>query len=201
MTASLRYGQLDAHTAHLCVDMQNMFAKDTPWHTPWMERVLPVVANIAEAHAAQTIFTRFIPPERPEARPGRWRAYYERWRAMTWDRLHPELLDLVSPLQRLVPPAVVIDKPVYSAFAAPQLRELLVQRRVEALVVTGAETDVCVLATVIGAVDRGYRVVLATDGVCSSSDRTHDALMTLYNERYAEQIETCGSATILAHWH
>jgi hypothetical protein len=43
-------------------------------------------------------------------------------------------------------------------------------------------------------------VVLATDAVCSSSDRTHDTLMTLYNERYAEQIETCDAATILANW-
>jgi nicotinamidase-related amidase len=200
MTASLRHGPLDARTAHLCIDMQNMFAKETPWHTPWMERVLPVVATIAEAHSAQTIFTRFIPPERPEMRPGRWRAYYERWRVMTRECLHPELLDLVSPLDRLVPPAVVVDKPVYSAFSSPHLRALLVERQIDALVVTGAETDMCVLATVMGAVDRGYRVVLAVDGVCSSSDRTHDALMTLYNERYTEQIETCDAATILANW-
>jgi hypothetical protein len=27
--------------------MQNLFAEDTPSHTPWMERVLPVVAAIA----------------------------------------------------------------------------------------------------------------------------------------------------------
>ncbi|MGE5539531.1 MAG: cysteine hydrolase family protein [Gemmatimonas sp.] len=200
MTASLRHGPLGPRTAHLCIDMQNMFAKETPWHTPWMERVLPVVATLAEAHAAQTVFTRFIPPERPEARPGRWRAYFERWRSMTRERLHPELLDLVAPLPRLVPPATVVDKPVYSAFAAPELRSLLVERHIDSLVITGAETDMCVLATVMSAVDRGYRVVLAVDGVCSSSDRTHDALMTLYNERFSEQIETCTAAAILANW-
>jgi nicotinamidase-related amidase len=200
MAASLRHGPLGPRTAHLCIDMQNMFAEDTPWHTPWMHRVLPVVAGIAEARAAQTIFTRFIPPERPEMRPGQWRVYYDRWRQMTREQLDPELLDLVPPLRRLAPPAVVVDKPVYSAFAAPQLRELLTGRHIEALVVTGAETDVCVLASVMDAVDRGYRVVLAAAGVCSSSDRTHDALMTLYNERYAEQIETSDAATILANW-
>ena len=42
--------------------------------------------------------------------------------------------------------------------------------------ITGAETDVCVLATVLGAVDYGYRVVLVTDAVCSHSDTGHDAL-------------------------
>ena len=36
----------------------------------------------------------------------------------------------------------------------------------------------CVLATVIGAVDHGYRViVVVTDAVCSSSDEGHDAML------------------------
>jgi nicotinamidase-related amidase len=200
MAASLKYGPLSARTAHLCVDMQNMFANDTPWHTPWMDRVLPVVATIAEAHPERTIFTRFIPPERPDAMPGRWRAYFERWREMTRERIHPDLLNLVPPLERLVPPAIVVDKPVYSGFAAPKLRALLTERKVDSLVITGAETDVCVLATVMGAVDRGFRVVLAADALCSSSDRTHDALLTLYNERYGQQIEVTASETILSNW-
>jgi nicotinamidase-related amidase len=200
MAAALKYGPLSARTAHLCVDMQNMFALDTPWHTPWMDRVLPVVATIAEAHPERTIFTRFIPPERPDTMPGRWRAYFERWRAMTREHLPPGLLGLVSPLDRLVPPARVVDKPVYSGFASPVLRALLVERHIDSLVITGAETDVCVLATVMGAVDRGFRVVIAADALCSSSDRTHDALLTLYNERYAEQIEVSDSGTILSNW-
>jgi nicotinamidase-related amidase len=200
LASSLRYGPLGERTAHLCVDMQAMFAEDTPWHTPWMDRVLPVVATIAEAHAGHTIFTRFIPPERPEAMPGRWRDYFARWRGMTREHLHPELLGLVAPLARLVPPATVIDKAVYSAFSSPRLRALLTERMIDSLVVTGAETDVCVLATVLGAVDRGFRVVLAVDALCSSSDRTHDALLRLYNERFGEQIEASDSATILANW-
>lgn len=58
----------------------------------------------------------------------------------------------------------------------------------------------CVLAAVLDAVDHGYRVVLATDGLCGSSDQTHDALMTLYHNRFAEQIETAESVEILAAW-
>jgi hypothetical protein len=38
------------------------------------------------------------------------------------------------------------------------------------------------------------------DALCSSSDRTHDALLRLYNERFGEQIEASDSATILANW-
>jgi nicotinamidase-related amidase len=39
----------------------------------------------------------------------------------------------------------------------------LCDSRADAIVITGAETDVCVLAAVLGAVDFGYRVVVAED--------------------------------------
>ena len=67
--------------------------------------------------------------------------------------------------------------------------------------ISGAETDVCVLGAVLGAVDYGYRVVLPIDALCSSSDRTHDALLTLYRERYSQQIETATAGAILSKWH
>jgi nicotinamidase-related amidase len=66
----LPFGPLTDRTVHLCVDMQNLFAEETPWHTPWMTRVLPVVKRIAERHASQTVFTRFVPPERPDRMSG-----------------------------------------------------------------------------------------------------------------------------------
>ena len=53
---------------------------------------------------------------------------------------------------------------------------------------------------IMAAVDCGYRVVLVEDAPRSSSDRTHDALMTLYRSRFAEQIETTDSDTIIAAW-
>jgi nicotinamidase-related amidase len=196
----LRFGPLTERSLHLCVDMQNLFAEHTPWHTPWMKRVLPKVARLAEAHPDRTAFTRFIPPERPEDMPGSWKGFYERWRSLTAERIEPRLLELVPPLARLVPPAAVFDKYVYSPFANPALKSWLEARRADALIITGTETDVCVLAAVLDAVDLGYRVILPTDAVCSSSDATHDALMTLYCERFSQQIETVDSATVLAAW-
>jgi nicotinamidase-related amidase len=73
-------------------------------------------------------------------------------------------------------------------------------READGLIVTGSETDVCVLATVLGAVDLGYRVVLVRDAVCSSSDEGHDALMEIYHRRYTEQIEVADANTIMARW-
>jgi nicotinamidase-related amidase len=185
---------------HLCVDMQLLFSADGPWPTPWLERVLPVVAELAGRFPDRTVFTRFIPPRHPEDMPGTWRDYYDKWRAATREHLDPGLLELLPPLARLVPPAVVIDKSRYSAFSAPQLHAHLRKRGADGLIVTGSETDVCVLATVLSAVDHGYRVILAPDAVCSSSDEGHDALLELYQRRYSVQIETADAETILRAW-
>jgi nicotinamidase-related amidase len=200
LLAPLPFGPLTGRTLHLCIDMQNLFAAETPWHTPWMARVLPVVTRIVEHCPSRTVFTRFIPPHRPDQMPGSWRRYYEHWRDLTLERIDRQLIELVPSLAMFVPPAEVVDKRTYSPFAAPQFLDLLRRRRIDSLIITGAETDVCVLAAVLDAVDLGYRVVLATDALCSSWDETHDALLTLYRDRFSQQIETATSETILATW-
>jgi nicotinamidase-related amidase len=176
-------------TVHLCLDMQVMFSKDGPWPTPWLERVLPNVVHLVEAMPRRTVFTRFIPPLRGEDMPGMWRAYYRKWPQVTRQRLPPAQLELLPELRRFAPPAVVFDKFVYSAFADGRLSPQLVERSVSTLLISGSETDVCVLATVLAAVDLGYRVILATDAICSSSDEGHDALMQMYTRRFDVQIE------------
>ena len=185
---------------HLCTDMQNIFAPGHIWETPWMQRVLPLIVEIAARHPARTVFTRFITPVHSEDRPGRWRRYFCKWRCATRAELPVSELELVPALRRFAPPAQIIDKPVYSAFHEPPLASFLSERGVGTLVVTGAETDVCVLATVLDAVDLGYRVVLVEDALCSSSDAGHDALMTLYRTRYSEQIELIQAAQLPELW-
>jgi len=185
---------------HLSVDMQNIFARGGVWETPWMERVLPVIVEIAGRYTTRTVFTRFITPMNATDRPGRWRRYFGKWHRATRTELPSSELELVPALQRFVPPARVLDKPAYSAFSESPLAEFLLQKNVSTLVVTGAETDVCVLASILDAVDLGFRVVLVEDAVCSSSDAGHDALMTLYRTRYSEQIELIKSQELPLLW-
>jgi nicotinamidase-related amidase len=196
----LRFGPLTETCIHLCVDMQRLFAEETEWHTPWMDRVLPKVRAISEAHPAATVFTRFIPARHPGEGRGTWKRYYERWASMTLERLHPELVGLLPELSALVPPASVFNKRVYSPWWEGDLDGLLRSRGTDTLLITGGETDVCVLTTVLGAVDRGYRIVVVTDALCSSSDEAHDAMMTLYHMRYGQQVETIDTEMVLACW-
>jgi nicotinamidase-related amidase len=180
--------------------MQMVFAEKTDWHVPWMERVLPNVLRITSAKAEETVFTRFVPPARPEDVYGTWRRYYQRWRHMARDQIDPAMIELVPPLQELTPPAQVVDKQYYSPFTEPVLHDLLRKRGIDSLVFTGGETDVCVLSAVLGAVDLGYRVVVACDALCSTSDETHDALLLLYRNRFGQQIEVATTDAILEAW-
>jgi nicotinamidase-related amidase len=191
---------LTERSVHLCVDTQRIFSTEGLWPTPWMDRVLPIAAPLASRHPERTIFTRFIPPQRPEEMPGMWQRYYRCWRDATRERLDLRLLELMPPLAALSPPATVIDKMRYSAFAEPEFLKHLRRREADALIVSGSETDVCVLATVLDAVDLGYRVIVVRDAVCSSSDQGHDMLMRLYHTRYTLQIETTDAVAILDRW-
>jgi nicotinamidase-related amidase len=57
-----------------------------------------------------------------------------------------------------------------------------------------------VLATVVDAVDRGFRVIVVEDRLCNSSDQGHDALMMLYRTRFTEQIELLALDAVLDLW-
>lgn len=119
-TDALPNGPLEKRAVPVCVDMPNLFAAETAWHTPRME---------------------------------------------------------------------------------PGLESALRARRAETLVIPGGESDVCVPARVLGAIDRGDRIVLAADGVCSSSDETHDAMMTLSGQRFGQQLEVATVDRILHNWN
>ena len=196
----LVHGPLGQTCLHLCVDMQRLFAPGSPWAVPWAQKVLPVIEELVARHAHRTLFTRFIPAARPGEGPGMWSQYYRRWADVTFARIDADLVELIGTLARFVPPAMVLDKHVYSPWTEGRLDALLKGSEIDTLIVTGGETDVCVLATVLGAIDRGFRTVLVTDAICSSVDATHDALIELYRSRFSEQVEAVTMETVLETW-
>lgn len=188
----------DTNWIHLCIDMQRMFAEETPWHVPWMQEVSPQIQEIANHDPQRTVFTRFVPPMRAENMRGMWRSYYEKWDAMTLERLGPEMVDLVPSLKALVPPARIFDKMTYSPWTTGELHRVLTQEGVETLAISGGETDVCVLAAAIGAIDLGYRVIVLEDAVCSGADKTHDASLELLGDRFSVQLEIASTENFLS---
>lgn len=192
--------QPSSRTIHVCLDMQLLFSPDGPWPTPWISAVLPQIIRIAEHCPSRTIFTRFIPPRVPEDMFGTWRTYYQRHLETTREVVEPSALELMPMLHEFVPPALVIDKPVYSAFMGTELLASLRTLGADGIIVTGVETDVCVLATVLDAIDLGLPVYVVTDAICSSTDASHDAVLTLYRTRFYQQVQTLSTENLLSLW-
>ena len=194
----LRHGPPGSRAVHLCIDMQRLFDKGSEWQVDWLRRVLPNICQLVERLPARTIFTRFITPETLDDAPGAWRRYYEKWPQMLRRNLDPDMLRLLPELEIHLPAAHIFDKLVYSPWMDGRLHQLLQQDRIDTLIVTGGETEVCLLAAVIGAVDLGYRVIVVSDAVCSSSDDTHNAAMEMYAKRFGQQIEMIETERLIA---
>lgn len=198
--STLRDEPLSQGTVHLCIDMQRLFAPGSEWGLEWMPRVLPQMEALCAAAPGRTIFTRFIPAARPGEGRGTWRRYYQNWASMTLEAIGTEMVALMPTLARFAPPAEVIDKKVYSPWLGSDLAARLRARGCDTLLVTGGETDMCVLATMLGAVDYGYRTVLVRDAVCSTSDEAHDAMLDLFGKRYGQHVEIAPADEVLDLW-
>jgi nicotinamidase-related amidase len=119
---------------------------------------------------------------------------------MTLEHLAPDQVELLTELQPFAPPAPVIDKAVYSPWLGSDLRARLAARECDTVIVTGGETDMCVLSTVLGAADYGLRTIVVQDALCSASDEAHDAMIDLFSNRYGQHIETADTDQLLDVW-
>jgi nicotinamidase-related amidase len=180
--------------------MQRLFGERTEWHTPGVGEVTPPIVRIARHAPHSAIYTRFRAPEAIEHAKGQWQTYYRRWESVLADRNDADLYGLVHELRPFVPPGRILDKRGFSAFDSPELEQLLRDLGVEALILTGVETDVCVLSTLLGAIDRGYRVVLVEDAIASSDPASHTAILAHVIPRFDRQVEVTDTATILDTW-
>ena len=196
----LRFGPIGKRAVHACIDMQRLFAEESEWASPVVYEIAPRLCRIV-AHASQlTLFTRFMTPERAEDANGQWQIYYRHWKSVLRSNVDTDLLDLIPPLRHFVPPARVIDKYAHSAFEAPIFQKTLDELGADTIIFTGVETDVCVLATALTAIDRGYRTILVSDGIASSSPPGHRASLESIYPRFDQQVELISTDALLKAW-
>lgn len=185
---------LSAHTKHIVIDLQRLFAEPHGWHVPSIADILPTVLTLCQATAAQTLYSRFITPPNPQSAQGRWQNLYHSYPEVTG--LNPTTLDLIAPLTQIAHKTQIFDKTTYSIFPAvlPHLGQS------DTLILSGAETDACVYASALSAVDFGLRVIVAADAVTSSDQAAHDATLHIIARRMPAQIELATTAEIIAAW-
>ncbi|AYG70131.1 MULTISPECIES: isochorismatase family cysteine hydrolase [unclassified Rhizobium] len=191
---------LSQNTLHVVIDMQRLFAEETAWHTPAIAGILPNVVALSKARPAETLFARFAVPQNAEAAKGRWKDYYRRWSSVTLDELDVAMLDLVAPLAAIASPSSIVDKGTYSIFGSPAFAARLQGSEIDTLIFSGVETDVCVYASALDAVDAGYRVILAEDALASGDMKAHAMVIDILAARLTEQIEILSTKTILNLW-
>jgi nicotinamidase/pyrazinamidase len=161
-----------ADTALLIVDVQNDFCPAGALPVPEGDKVVPVLNTAIERFrqaGAPVIASRDWHPEKST----HFAAYGGQWPVHCVQNtqgaaFHPDL--------RLPEDAIIVSKGMgenedaYSAFDArtedgTPLEELLRKRGVRRLVVGGLATDYCVRASVLGALERGFEVLVLKDAV------------------------------------
>jgi nicotinamidase-related amidase len=96
---------------------------------------------------------------------------------------------------------VVATKKRYDCFVATDLDFALRARGVDTLLVTGINTNSCVLATAIAANARDYAVVVVRDCVDTMDSRAHhDAALLCLSTAFAHVMDSAGVLEMAAGW-
>src|SRR5215510_8079186 len=141
---------------HIVIDMQRLFADHPDWKVKDIGRIRAEVTWLAEHKPGRTLWTRFIPAQNAETAKGAWRKYYEQWPTATLDGGGADYVDLLLEHRTLAGHAARFDKTTFSAFGNEKLVDALTASGTETLILSGVETDVCVWATALDAIDAGF---------------------------------------------
>ena len=182
-----------ARTAHIVVDMQNGFMEPgAPVEVPMARDIVTEVNAISRAVRAAggtNVFLRYTTP--PD--------WEKNW-TVFWDRMGPAaaghreaftpghpMHDLWAGLDR-DPQDLVVDKHRFSGFfpGTSDLPEVLSQRGIETLIISGTLTNCCCESTARDAMQAGYRVIMAADANAALSDEEHAATLHILAMVFAD---------------
>lgn len=173
--------------ALLVIDMQRIYAAGGAWETEGLETVAENIVNLCGKYKNR-LFTRHLPFDNP---PGRWKSYNEVNADVNSD---PEGILLLPELASI--PHQLFDKYTYSALESGRLREYLLTEQYDEILITGVQTEFCVLSTMMTAVDLGLPVTIVPDA-CAASLPIFNEAIVLLAELIPAQIEIKYSKELL----
>src|ERR1700690_4310380 len=191
---------IGADAVHVVVDVQRLFDEDTGWRVPTLGTILPNIHRLIDHRPERSLYTRFGTPPGIDGARGIWQKFYRHWPQVTQTTISSDLFDLVAPLAAKAPKMAQIDKDGFSSYTGAGFAPALDRLGCGMLVLSGVETDVCVFATALEAVDRGLRVVIATDAVTSTSIPAHRAALDHILPRFEHLIDLAPTDAVLAAW-
>lgn len=201
-----------ARTALVVVDMQRGFVEPgQAMEVPPARATIPVIRVLLDAFRAArlpVVFTAFVySPDvpllvgelHPEHRPaptGAARGFGTPSSCCLEGDPSAEVIDELTPREG----EPVIRKRWYDAFAGSALDGTLRARGVTALVVTGTMTDICVLATVVGAFSREYRVTVVDDAVSTLWPDIQRATLDIIGRAFGRVVSSKSVIDTLSTW-
>ena len=199
-------------TALLVVDMQRGFLDPgAAMEVPEARAIVPVVADLIARFRAVRLpvaFSQFVyspaapllvgdlHPEHRPAAPGAATGFGRPSSSCLEGDPSVEVVTALAP----APGELAVRKHWYDAFAGTPLDGALRARGVRSLVVTGTMTDICVLATVVGAFNHEYRVTVVEDGVATLWPEIQRATLDIIRRAYGRVVPAKVVANEIAGW-
>ena len=199
-------------TALLVVDMQRGFLDPgEAMEVPQARETVPVIRALLELFRGKRLpvaFTEFtyseaapllvgrLHPEHRSAPPGAPRGFGRPSSSCLEGTPSADTVDALRP----APGELVVRKRWYDGFAGTPLDGALRARGATSLVVTGTMTDICVLATVIGAFSREYRVSVVEDGVSTLWPPIQRAALDIVGRAYGRVVSSREIADTISTW-
>jgi ureidoacrylate peracid hydrolase len=199
-------------TALLVVDMQRGFVEPgEAMEVPSARDVIPAVRRLLDLFRSRglpVVFTEFtyspatpllvgeLHPEHKPALPGRPVGFGLPSSSCLEGTSSADTIADLRPL----PGEPVVRKRWYDGFAGTSLDGALRARDVASLVVTGTMTDICVLATVVGAFTREYRITVVEDGVATLRPEIQRAALDIVARAYGRVLPSQSVIDEIAAW-
>ncbi len=199
-------------TALLVVDMQRAFveagqAMEVPPARDVVPRIRELLAMFRERRLP-VVFTEFtysprapllvgeLHPEHRPAPPGAPRGFGRPSSSCLEGEEETRVIPELAPR----PDELVVVKHSYDGFNGTVLDGALRARGVSTLVVTGTMTDICVLATVVGGMNREYRMVVVEDAVATLWPDIQRATLDIIGRAFARVASAKEVADEVAGW-
>jgi len=170
-------------TALLVIDMLNDFVLEgAPLEVPAARKMVPLLMDEIEKARKQHMPVIYVCDAHDE--------HDQEFVRMGWPAhalsgtSGAAVIDALKPQ----PQDTIIQKKSYSAFFATPLHGLLQKRSIAHLLITGCVTNICVLYTVVDAVQRGYRVTVPRNCVAGLNVQDHECALRQMHDILGAQI-------------
>ena len=199
-------------TALLVVDMQRAFldpgeAMEVPPARDIVPQIqalldlfrgkrLPVVFTEFTYSEAVPVLVGLLHPEHRRAAPGAPRGFGKPSSSCLEGEANVRVVPDLAPR----PGELVVTKQYYDGFNGTALDAALRARGVTHLVLTGTMTDICVLGTVIGGMNREYRMTVVEDATATLWPEIQRATLDIIARAYARVLTTKQIAEEIGRW-